>query len=180
MDNIKNVVVGGIITMVIGGTAYTFSQEAVVNNLASDIGISQEKAEEYVNSIPEEDFATWTEIGSGHVSSSVETLAIAEDIDCENYEYEWETPLLTCSQGRAQLQKIGKSEELLGNAYIKLDSENASEADISSAIRYIDQLSADYQQPISVSFDIEIINEVKMTNSYNKSVLNAALESSKN
>lgn len=150
MDNIKNIVAGGIMTLVIGGTAYTFSQEAVVNNMADDTGLTQEQAKQYINDIPEEDLASWNVIGSDHLTGSVETLALANDIDCENYEYEWESDTLTCSDGKLQLEKIGRTEELLGQAYIKLDTDTASKEDISTVIRYLDHLNSDYDQGISV------------------------------
>jgi hypothetical protein len=43
--NIKEAVIGTIITVVIGGTAYSINQVDVVNNFAEDTGLTQQQAE---------------------------------------------------------------------------------------------------------------------------------------
>lgn len=178
MDNIRSIITGGIITLFIGGAAFTFSQQDVIDNFSAETGLTQEQAEQYINNIPENELASWTEIGSEYVSTSKHTLELADSTDCINYEYEWESVVLTCSEGKAQMKKIANSERLLGQAYIKLDSDTATEADIHAVIRYIDQLNSDYDLEISVfAFDDQVIDEIKTTNLYNKSVLKAALES---
>ncbi len=178
MDNIKNIIGGGIITLVIGGTAYTFNQEAVVNNFAEDTGVTQQEAEEYVNSVGEDELIAYDELGNSLIAYSIETLKFANDIDCVNYEYEWESPALTCIEGKNQLNKIGKSEKLLGQSYVKLQSNSATEADMLNTIQYLDELSLNYDLEIyQFYYDEAQINELKMTNSFNKSMLKAALES---
>lgn len=178
MDNIKNIVTGGVITLVIGGTAFTFSQQAVVDNFAEDTGVTQEEAAQYVDKALEEELFPFAEVGADFINYSKETFVLANDIDCENYEYEWESTTLTCIDGKTQLEKIANSEQMLGQAYIKLSSDNASESDTLEAIKYIDQLNSDYDLEIySVYYTDEGINEMKMTNSFNKSLLKASLES---
>lgn len=178
MDSIKNIIGGGIITIFVGGAAFSFSQQDVVDNFASDTGMTQEQAEQYVNAIPEEELATWTEIGTDYVTESGKTLVMANEIDCVNYEYEWESPTLTCSQGKAQLQKIANTEKSLGQSYIKLDSDTAVAEDMRTTISFLDMLDSDYEHEISTTvFDTKVLDEIKTTNSYNKSLLKAALES---
>lgn len=178
MDNIKNIIGGGIITLVIGGTAYTFNQEAVVNNFAEDTGVTQQEAQEYVSGVEEDELSSYEELGNSLIAYSVETLKDANDIDCVNYEYEWESPALTCDEGKNQLNKIGKSEELLGQSYIKLQSDSATKVDMQNTIQYLDELSVNYDSEIYKSYyDEAQIKDLKMTNSFNKSMLKAALDS---
>ena len=178
MDNIKNIVTGGIITLIIGGTAYNFSQEDVINNLADDTGMTQEEATQYVNDIPEEDFVTWDEMGNNFAKDSAETRGLISEIDCDNYDYEWESATLTCVQAKNELEAMFQTESALGLAYKKLDTEAATPDDIRQVMTYLDQLSAHYDQEVSIAFlDTVYIEEMTKTNAYNKSVLKAALES---
>jgi hypothetical protein len=178
MDNIKNVVTGGVITLLLGGTLYTFNQQDVINNFADDTGLPQEQAELYVNSVTDEDLATFTVIGTDYIDGSKETLAMANDIDCITYEYEWESSTLTCNMGVSQLKTIANSELMLGKSYVKMDSDDAVESDILTSIRYIDQLNSDYDLEISRAiFDTLSMDDIKKNNSYNKSLLKAAVES---
>jgi hypothetical protein len=178
MDNLKNIITGGIITLFIGGSAYTFSQQDVVDNFATDTGLTQEQAEQYVNSVPEEELIPFDEVGSGYVDESEKTLSTKDEIDCVNYEYEWETPTLTCAVAKSQLQKIATSELSVGRSFIKLSSENATEDDIRTAISHLDQLNINYDLEINKAmFDEQSLEEMKKTNSYNKALLQSALES---
>jgi len=179
MDYVKNIVGGGIITLVIGGAAFNFTQEDVVNNMADDTGLTQQQAEQYINAIPADELVSFTEVGSGYVAESIMTFQLADQIDCVDYEYEWETISLTCATGKKQLQQVGAAERSLGQAYIALGADAASESDIRTVIRYLDQLNQTYELPMSrVVLDTETIKELQLTNSYNKSVLRAALGSS--
>lgn len=178
MDNIKGVITGGIITLAVGGMAFTFSQEDVINNLANDTGLTQEQAEQYINDIPDDEFASFEVIGSEYIEEGEFTLAMAEEVDCVTYASEWELETLTCLEAKNQLTQLGNSEKALGQAYIKLDTDWASEDDIREAIGRIDQLNAAYDLEINTMFYEEaVINELKMTNYYNKSLLKTALES---
>jgi hypothetical protein len=178
MDNIKNIVTGGIITLVIGGTAYNFSQEDVVNNLAEDTGMTQEEATQYVDSIPEEDFATWEEIGADFKKDSDDTRKMIAEIDCDNYEYEWETITLTCAKAKTELEEILQIESSLELAYKKLDTDSATSEDIQKVMTYLDKLNESYKtEAILTLYDSKYIVEMTKTNAYNRSVLKTALES---
>jgi len=174
----KGGIIGGIITLVIGGTVYSVSQEAIVENFSKDTGMSQKASEQYVENITEDEMVPFDELGSDFISSGQEILSVASKIDCINYEYEWETYSLSCKEGKSQLKKLGNSEIALGKAYKILDLESASTEDISSVIRLIDRNNANYNLEIaSQLLDYSIIDEVKKTNSYNKALLQAALDS---
>lgn len=171
-------IIGTVITLVIGGTAYTFSQADVVKNFSEDTGLTQQEAEQYVSEIKEEDLAPFDEIGSDFISEGQDMVAEADDIDCVNYEYEWESYTLNCEEGKSQLKKLGNSEIALGKAYKVLDTEDATEEDISSVIRNIDRHNADLELSIVTAvLDPPTIDELKKTNSYNKALLQAALDS---
>lgn len=176
--SIKEVAVGTVATIVIGGTAYTINQADVVNNFADDTGLTQQQAEQYVNEVDESDLVSYSELGSDYIDEGQEVRNIAAQTDCLNYEYEWESATLSCKKGKTQLNKIGKDSILLGRAYKKLDSDSASKNDISRTIKLIDDLNAGYELDIvSRILDSATIDEVKKTNSYNKAVLEATLES---
>lgn len=178
MNSIKNIITGTIITVVIGGTAYTVSQSDIIKNFADDTGLSQEQAEQYVNAIPEEDLVTFSELGNDLIDGGRGLLNMANDIDCINYEYEWESNTLSCPNAKEQINKIYRDTNSLGILFRKLDSDSASEEDIYETIRLIDQLNYDYQLEVAdVLWDQPTIDGLKKTNSYNKALLKAALES---
>jgi hypothetical protein len=178
MDNIKNIIVGSVITLVVGGTAYTFSQQDVVDNFAEDTGMTQEESKEYVDSVSADDLVPYDEVGQEFIASSEESLALAADIDCQMYEYEWETPTLSCVAGKEQLEQIAVTERALGNAFIQVGTPTATNADIQTTISYLDQINSDYQlEIVQALFDGPNMEENMKTNSYNKALLKAALES---
>ncbi len=178
MDTIKSWVTRGILTLIIGGTAYTISQSDVIKNFADDTGMTQEQAEQYINNIPEEELASWDEIGRDFIEEGQTILSSLPEIDCINYEYEWESVSLTCFKGRMQIEKLGNDSVSLGQSYIKLGSDSASKEDISRTISLIDQVNLDYEfEIVSVLLDWSTIDDSKKTNSYNKALLKAALES---
>ena len=178
MDNIKSIATGAVITLLIGGTAYTFSQKDVIDNFAEDTGLTQEQAEQYINEISEDDLVTFDVLGQGHIDEGKDISTIANDIDCANYEYEWESFTLSCSEGKSQLNTFAHDSNTLGQAYIKLNSDSATDEDISKTMTLIDTLNADYDfEIISVLWDWATIDESKKTNSFNKALLKAALES---
>ena len=171
-------VVKTAIVLVIGGTVYTASQADIVDNFSKDTGLTQQKAEQYVSEIKEEDLVPFGEIGSNYISEGQDMISLAVEIDCVNYYYEWESPTLTCDEGKSQLKRVGNSEIALGRAYRALDTEEASSSEISSVIRNIDRLNADYGLDIvTLILDPITIDDVKKTNSYNKALLQAALDS---
>lgn len=178
MDNIKGWITGGIITLVIGGTTYSFSQQDVANNMANDTGMTQEQAEQYVNQVTEEDMVPYDELGTDFVTEGQEWLKVASEIDCVNYEYEWESASLSCPEGKTQIREYGQDSIAVGRAYQALSLESATDSDISHAILVIDDLNSDLTFPaILWMYEPADIEEIKNTNSYNKALLETALES---
>jgi len=174
----KDLIKGGIITLLIGGSAYTISQSDVIKNFADDTGLTQEQAEEYVNNISEDELFSFDKIGADLIDEGKEIDSLTPEIDCVNYEYEWESARLSCQEGKAQLGILARDYISLGEAYIKLSSDSASEADMSETIRLIDRLNSDFQlEMVSAILDLATIDEIRKTNSYNKAILKAALES---
>ncbi len=175
--SIKQVVVGGVISLVVGGTAYTVNQADVVKNFSNDTGLTQEQAEKYVNGIKEEDMVTYDKLGESYVKEGQDIINEADSIDCVKYQYDWETVSLPCAEGNAQLHKTGQDEVILGESYKKLNSDSASKSDMSSTIQYIDNVNTDYNSGIMTSYlDKAAIDDIKNTNSYNKALLKSALE----
>jgi len=175
MSIVKNVV-GAVITVAIGGTVYTVSQPAVVDNFVKDTGLSQQEAEKYVEDI-KDDLVSWTVIGDDMISDGNELIKVASSIDCENYTYEWVSATVTCEEGKNKINEIGNDELSLGKAYKKLDQDSSSLAEIPQVIRLIDKLNADYKSNfVANSLDAEYITESMKTNSYNKATLQAVLE----
>jgi len=174
----KGGIISGIITLIIGGTAYTISQADIVSNFSKDTGLSETEAQQYVESITEDELVSWDELGNNYIEEGQYTLNVAYELDCVTYEYEWESSSLTCAEGKSQLLKIGNSEIELGEAYIILNSDSATTDDISIVIGLIDKLNANYSLPIvNLILDYSTITEMKNSNSYNKAVLQAALDS---
>ena len=168
----------GIITIVIGGTIFTISQTDLVKNFSKDTGLSQEQAQQYVENVSEDDLVPYDKLGSDLTSDGQEILTLTSDIDCVNYLYEWETDTLSCEKGKSQLIKFGNDEIALGKAYTILASESASREDISSVISLIDRLNTDLSlEIVSHILDPQSIDETRKTNSFNKALLQSALES---
>lgn len=175
---LRELAAGAIVTVIIGGGAYTVSQQDVSTNLATDTGMSQQEAENYVANVSDEDLVSYDKLGSDFIDLGKDTTKTASEIDCVTYEYEWESPTLTCQLGKTQLLEMGTNETALGNSYKKLQSSSASSNDISATIALIDRVNASYSTEIaSKVYDPAMINEEKKTNSYNKATLQAALQS---
>ncbi len=169
--------IGVTVSLVIGGTVYTFSQSDIARNLAADTGMTQAGAEQFVENINEGDLVSFDELGNSYLDAA-NNFSPKPPIDCSNFTYEWETETLSCEQGKSQLQELQKRHTLLGNAYIKLSQKSATDADIVASISGIDSLYTAFDFEILQSFiKLEEINKLKMDLSYNKAVLNAALES---
>lgn len=175
--SVKELAVGAVATVIIGGTAYTVNQADVVDNFAEDTGLTQEEAEQYVGQVDEDELVSFEEVGSELLNDGQEMVATADQIDCANYEYEWESATLSCEEGKTQIHEIGSREISLGRAYKKLDTDSASKDDISSTIRLIDELNSSYDFEITeIILDQSALDEIKKTNSYNKAYLKAALD----
>lgn len=179
LEEIKDKIIGGVIVLVIGGTGFAVSQTDIVNNFASETGMSQEEAKKYASDV-EKDAASFSEIGQDFLDDGNSALSSLAQIDCINNAYEWETASLGCSEGKEQLQKIGEDEVALGNCYKKLGSDLGSTAttQMNECISNIDTVNADYSLPIAAALmDPNDIAEFKKANLYNKSVLKSALQS---
>lgn len=175
----EDIIKGTIITLVIGGTAYSLSTADIATNFAEDTGVTQQQAEEYVDSVVEEDLATFEEIGEDMILDGEDILEYAYNIDCINYEYEWQSSTLSCSEGKKQLTTFGTRRISLGEGYVELEEKNASETEIKKVVRLIDRMNSAFDFQIVTFFltPYEINEEIK-TNSYNKALFKTALESS--
>jgi len=170
--------IAGIITLIIGGTVYSVSQADIVSKFSQETGLSQQEAAQYVENIPEEELFSFDELGAMMISEGEEILSIASEIDCVTYYYEWETDTLSCEEGKSQFRRFGDSEIALGEAYQALSSETASDQDIYTAIRLIDEVNANYNLEIMIELlDYSDRDESIKTNQYNKALLQAALDS---
>lgn len=176
----KGGIIGTIITLAIGGTVFSVSKADIVKNFSKDTGMTQQQAEEYVESISEDKLVSYDKIGEDFVSEGQGVLEISSKIDCVNYNYEWETSTLSCEKGKSQLKTLGENEIGLGKAYTVLESETASTDDISKVISLIDKVNENYNfEIVGFILDRSTIDETKKTNSYNKAMLQAALDSKK-
>lgn len=174
----KGGIIGGIITLVIGGTVFSVNQADIAKNFSKDTGMSQQQAEEYVENISKDELVPFDKVGSEFISDGQVILKAASDTDCVNYTYEWETSTLSCEEGKSQLKTLGNSEIALGNAYTKLASDTASTEDMSLVISLIDKVNANLNLKIvSQILDYPAIDEIRKTNSYNRALLQTALDS---
>lgn len=171
-------IIGAVITLVIGGTVYTISQADVAKNFAKDTGVTQQEAEQYVKNVTEDDIVPFDEEGSKFVTDGQQIISYTSNIDCVNYSYEWESSTMSCEKGKSQLIMLGNDEIALGNAYIALASESATREDISKAINRIDSLNADFNfEIVKYILKPQEIDDTRKANSYNKALLQSALES---
>lgn len=178
MDDIKGLIVGGIVVLVIGGTGFAINQADVVQNFAEETGMSEQQAQRYVEDT-QGNLESFSVVGQEFIDDGNYLLGEASSIDCINYVYEWEGPGLSCSAGKGQLQAIANSELKLGSCFKALDEDlgNTARSKISECITHIDTLNATYDLPIAVKLlDSDAVTEIRNTNIYNKSVLRAALE----
>ena len=170
-------IIGGVITLVIGGTIFTVSKTDIVKNFSRDTGLSQEAAQQYVENVSEEDMVSYDKLGSDFVSDGQEILNSTREIDCVNYSYEWETSTLSCEKGKSQLTMLGNNEIALGKAYTVLASESSRE-DMFKVISLIDSLNADFNfEIVGYILKPQNIDEIRKNNSFNKALLQSALES---
>lgn len=168
----------GIIAIAIGGTIFTFSQTDLVKNFSKETGLSQEEAQQYVENVSEDDLVPYDKLGSDFISDGQDILNSSREIDCVNYTYEWETSTLSCEKGKLQLTMLGNNEIELGKAYTVLASETASREDMSKVISLIDSLNADFNfEIVKYMLQPQDIDEMKKANSFNKALLQSALES---
>jgi hypothetical protein len=171
-------IIGGVITLVIGGTIFTVSKADIAKNFSKDTGLSQEEAQQYVENIKEDDMVSYDKLGSDFISDGQDILKVSSDLDCINYSYKWETNTLSCNGGKSQLNKFGDDEIALGKAYTALSAKTATKADMSTVISLIDKVNADLRlEIVSNVLNFQSVDEIRKTNSYNKALLQSALES---
>lgn len=107
-----------------------------------------------------------------------ELVQLAADIDCINYEYEWESPTLTCYEGKSQIDTLGRNYINLENSYLRLDTDTASDKEMIQTQKDIDTLNQSLRfEVVSANYSQEDIEESINTNSYNKALLESALNS---
>jgi hypothetical protein len=173
----KGGIIGGIITLAIGGMVFTVSKADIAKNFSKNTGLSQEEAQQYVENVKKDDLVPFDKLGSDYVADGQKVLNAIKDIDCVNYTYDWETNTLSCEEGKSQLFKFGNDEIALGKAYAVLASDSASKTDMSSVINLIDKCNADLNlEIVKQVLDYSTIDETKKTNSYNKALLQTALD----
>ncbi|NLB71349.1 MAG: hypothetical protein GX797_05010 [Chloroflexi bacterium] len=171
-------VVGGIITLVIGGTAYAITETDVVKNFSKETGMTQQEAQQYVENISEDELVSFEELGVDYITYGQEDLEVAAGIDCETYIYDWQTVTMSCEEGLAQLIEYGESKVALGKAYKELTNDSASDEDIREAIRLIDRFNQSFNSElIKGLFGEAEADEIIKTNLYNKALLQTALDS---
>ncbi len=173
----KKAIIGGIITLVIGGTGYTLSQSDVVSNFAKNTGMSGQQAQQYVSN-SQSNLESFTKAGQGFISDGNSILSTS--VDCQSYTYQWESSSLSCEEGKNELQTIGNDEVNLGNCFEALGTNlgNAGKSKISECISDIDAVDSSYDLPLAVSVvGSSQISDFKKSNLYNKSVLQTALSS---
>lgn len=171
-------IIGAVITLVIGGTVFTFSQADLVKNFSKDTGLTQQEAQQYVNGIKKEDLQSFDKIGAGLISDGQTLVNDANNIDCVNYTYKWESDNLSCEKGKSQLYTVGNDEITLGNEYEILNTDKATKDDMSLAIKDIDTVNADLGLEITTAIlSPSTIDENRKTNDYNKALLETALQS---
>lgn len=171
-------ILGAVITLVIGGTVFSFSQADLVKNFSKDTGLTQQEAQQYVNGIKKEDLQSFDKIGSEFITDGQKLVEDANNIDCINYTYKWESSNLNCEEGKSQLNTIGNDEITLGNEYGVLNTKNATKDDMSLTIKDIDAVNADLGLEMTTAIlDQSNIDDIKKTNDYNKALLETALQS---
>lgn len=174
----KGGIIGGIITLAIGGVVFSVNKADIAKNFSKDTGLTQQEAEQYVENVTEDDLVPFDEVGSSYISSGQNTLDAASEIDCVNYSYEWETTNLSCEQAKSQLKTSGDNEIALGKAFKVLDTDSASTEDMTTVIKLIDKANKDFElEIISQTYTSSEIAEMKKANSYNKALLQSALDS---
>jgi len=172
-------IIGGTVAVVIGGSTFAISQGDVVNNFAKNSGMSQDQAQQYVNNIASKDLQSFGKIGESFISDGNGILSASNGIDCNNYKYTWESPTLSCDDGKNQLTKTGNDEVSLGNCLKSLDTNLGPNAKpkINECIQSIDVMNSDYSfQIVSATLSSKDIDDAKNSNIYNKSVLEAAIK----
>lgn len=182
MNEIGKKIVSGIVSvLVIGGVGYAISQSKLVDNFSKETGMSQQEAEEYVKNVKEEDLLGAKELGESYIRHSQETQKTNDEIDCATSTIDFAEDFGTdCVTVKAELTKLRRAEEKIGQAYIKLADDKADRTDTQNVINALDEYVAIIKKPIfSNIFTEESIDDLIKTTAYNKSLLVTALQEDK-
>lgn len=173
---IKRVVGITIAILIVGGFTYTATQTDIFYTTASDSKSSEEIVQDTIKVKDTRELDIYNELGSSYIEDGEEVIAIANDMDCEKYTYEWESPTLKCDQGISQLTTFGNTEISVGEIFQKIALETATRAEIATAIAQIDKLNESYSDEI-ISYLLEEseITTNKQANANNKTALQSVL-----
>jgi hypothetical protein len=173
-------IIGGVITLVIGGMVFSVTQADIVKNFSKETGLSQSEAQEYVDGVIKDELVSYDKVGAELIDDGKVILKSASEIDCVTYQYSWVSNTLSCLKGKAQLITLGNGEISLGNAYTILSSDNASKKDMTIVIDLIDKNNVNLSlEIVRFMLEPEKIAELRKINSFNKALLISALESKK-
>ena len=171
-------IIGGVVTLVIGGMVFSVSKADIAKNFSKDTGVSEQEAQQYIESIKQEDLVSFEKLGQDFINSGQELLKGSNGVDCTNYEYTWESPTLSCNEGKSQMIQFANDEIELGKAYSKLVEDTATEMDVSQAIVAIDKFNENIKLEIIKNIlEPQTIDEIRKSSFYNKALLQTALES---
>jgi hypothetical protein len=88
MKSITNIIIGGIITIIIGGVSYNVSKSDIVKKFSINTGMNEKQAEQYINAISENELVSWEEIGRQLIDDGALMVNLISEIDCLNYKYD--------------------------------------------------------------------------------------------
>ena len=169
--------IAGILIVVICGAACTVGQKEVVNNFSEETGMTKQEAEQYIENISEDELISFYELSENHITTGQEVFKIVVDLDCDNYQYEWETETLSCPKGLSQLILFGGRNLDLGEIYKVLGTGQTFTKNYEEAIALIDLVNESLSSEILVAlFGENSIEEMIKSNLYNKAILQTELE----
>jgi hypothetical protein len=183
MDTIKNIAIGGMVTLTLGGVAYSFSHEDFVNNFAEESGLSQEQAEVYISDSEGRDGVSFGELADDLTRAAAPLQEALSKLDCESFsaadiKIVQETYGTSCEVLKMQGEQFTEATVRLSQSYRTLDGEvftieNMVHA-INSIDNYVETLDSQF---IMLSMGTTSIAKMKLTGAYNKSVIKTAVES---
>lgn len=87
MKKIINIMIGTVITVLIGGAAYNINKVDLVNNFSQETGLTKNQAEKYIDNISKDEMIAWSELGRELKNECQEIVKIASALDCDNEIY---------------------------------------------------------------------------------------------
>lgn len=76
--------------------------------------MTQQESQQYIENISEDELISFYDLSASHITLGEEVFKIVREMDCENYQYDWETETLSCGLGMMQLTLFGGSNIELG------------------------------------------------------------------